>query len=141
MTSSLIQSEITTLNNDIDIMEAKLKKLKTQKRIEEEMHDVFDDGGSLEKLRIIMDLCNECDFHKNKNGKYRGSAVFGRENIYSTFDHYDMYKISKNVSTDQRSAYCEASKVYAITRPMFECLLDILHKQDIRIKHLEQQIH
>tara|TARA_B110000438_G_C15269387_1_gene417689 strand:+ start:100 stop:468 length:369 start_codon:yes stop_codon:yes gene_type:complete len=120
MTTTLIQSEITTLNNDIDIMEARLKKLKTQKKYEEEIHDVFDKGGTPEKLRIIMNMCKECDFHKNK---------------------YDIYKISKNKSMSQRSAYYEASKVYAITYPMFECLLDIVHKQDIRIKHLEQQIH
>ena len=140
MSTTLIQSEITTLNNDIDIIEAKLKKLKAQKRFEEEIYDVFDKGGTPEKLRMILDMCKECDFHKN--GKYKiKSAVPGyRENIYSTFDHYDMYKISKNVSTDKRSAYYEASKVYAITYPMFECLLDIVHTQDKRIIELEKKL-
>ena len=47
-----------------------------------------------------------------------------------------MYKISKNVSKDQRSEYYEASKVYAI----IECLLDIVHTQEKRIIELEKNL-
>ena len=142
MTTKLVQSEITTLNNEIDIIEAKLKKLKTQKKYEEEIHDVFDKGGTPEKLRMILDMCKECDFDQKifqKNSKSHINRFGQRVQIQSTFDHFNIYNISKSVSPVQKNEYHEASKVYAITYPMFECLLDIVHKQDIRISELEEK--
>ena len=82
MSTTLIQSEITTLNNDIDIIEAKLKKLKAQKRFEEEMYGVFNKGGTPKKLRMILDMCKECDFNKNRKYKIKTGMPGYRENIY-----------------------------------------------------------
>lgn len=116
------------------------------------------------QLQTLLDECKSCELiHNSRNCQrswvnYKRECSHGHPYVLPYFEAFDIQRIRQNfhLTCDRGGCGCyvhkldyqeavekqtqcmEALKVYAITHPLFQCVLNIVQEQERRIQSLEK---
>lgn len=117
------------------------------------------------QLQKLLDDCKACELVHNSRDCQPGhlfnrQCAHGHPYVLPYFEAFDIQRIRQNfhLTRDRGGCPCyvrkidaqkavekqnqcmEALKVYAITYPLFQCVLNIVQEQERRIQSLEKQL-